>query len=172
MISPEDSPHQQFELAYDRYADAIFRHCYFRLSDRERGKDLMQETFMKAWKYVAAGKVIENVQAFLYKTANHLIIDEVRRNKRRPTSSLDEMQDEGFDVGTSDDAERMKKRIDENKILMVLDKLDPQYREVLLLRYIDEFQPAEIAEILSESPNAVSVRINRGLKQLRSLLPQ
>ena len=46
---------KEFEKAYDLYADAIFRHCYLRVSDRELAKDLMQEAFMKTWEYLASG---------------------------------------------------------------------------------------------------------------------
>lgn len=38
----------EFMKAHDAYADALFRHCYFRLYDRERAKDLVQDAFMKA----------------------------------------------------------------------------------------------------------------------------
>jgi RNA polymerase sigma-70 factor (ECF subfamily) len=60
---------KEFEKAYDLYADAIFRHCYLRVSDRELAKDLMQETFMKTWEYLASGKDIDDVRPFLYRTA-------------------------------------------------------------------------------------------------------
>jgi DNA-directed RNA polymerase specialized sigma24 family protein len=46
---------EQFLQAYEEYADAIFRHCAMRISDRERGKELMQETFLKAWESVRRG---------------------------------------------------------------------------------------------------------------------
>lgn len=165
-----DNAEEQFATAYDQYADAIFRHCYFRLFDRERGKELMQEVFLKTWEYVARGNVIENVQAFLYRTANNLIIDEVRRRKKRTTVSLEEMQEAGIDFGTDDDARAMVRRVDEGRILAVLQKIEKPYRDVLVMRYIDELPPAQIAEILGESPNAVSVRINRGMKKLQALL--
>ena len=61
-----------FADAYDAYADAIFRHCAFRCFNRERARELMQETFIKAWDFLVSGKDIDNVQAFLYKTANNL----------------------------------------------------------------------------------------------------
>lgn len=169
-ISPADNPEQSFATAYDEYADAIFRHCYFRVFDRERGKELMQEAFMKTWLYIADGNEIESVQAFLYRTANNLIVDEIRKRKRRQEVSFEDMQEEGFDIGSDEDAKAMKRKIDEQQILSVLNQVDPTYRDVLIMRYIDELQPAEIAEALGESANAVSVRINRGMKQLRSLL--
>jgi len=67
---------KQFIDAYDKYSEAIFRHCYYRVFDRERAKDFVQETFCKTWKYIVDGNDIENIRAFLYKTANNLIIDE------------------------------------------------------------------------------------------------
>src|SRR3989344_4975700 len=84
--------------AYDDFADAIFRHCYFRLSNRERAKELMQETFMRVWGYIERGNTIEftKIKPFLYKTASNLIIDEYRRNKNEV--SLDRLREDGFEV--------------------------------------------------------------------------
>ena len=63
-----------FLNAYDAYADAIYRHCFFRVFSKERAEELAQETFMKTWEYVARGNVIENYKAFLYRVTNNLII--------------------------------------------------------------------------------------------------
>jgi RNA polymerase sigma-70 factor (ECF subfamily) len=160
-----------FVVAYEQHADAIFRHCFFRIHHRERAQELMQDTFAKTWKYLAKGKTVLNIRAFLYKTANNLVIDEVRQKKRRPTSSLDELQEQGFDVGNDDDAEAMKQHIDAQKIMEVLKEVKQPYQDVLIMRHIDGLSPAEIAEIKGESANVISVRINRAEKQLRSLLP-
>src|SRR5437868_4029919 len=97
MIFAHDHPEQGLTEAYDQYADAIFRHCYFRLGNRERSKELMQEAFCKAWEHLSKGKDIEHVQAFLYRIAGNLVIDEIRRIKRRPETSLEHLQEEGFD---------------------------------------------------------------------------
>lgn len=48
---------QKFLAAYDAYADAIYRHCYFRVFIRGRAEELMQETFMKTWEYLADAPV-------------------------------------------------------------------------------------------------------------------
>ena len=53
----------------------------------------------------------------------------------------------------------------------VFQKVREPYRTVLVLRYVDEMQPSEIAAMLNISANAVSVRITRGLEKLRMLLP-
>lgn len=158
---------QKFLEAYDQYADAIFRHCAYRLLDREKGKDLMQETFMRAWEYLCQGTKVDNMRAFLYRVANNLIVDTVRKKKE---ASLEQMAEEtGFEPGF-DDTGNLHNKLEKDRIIETLQHLEPTYREVLVLRYIDELKPAEIAELLGVSSNVVSVRIHRGLQQLRSRL--
>ncbi|HVW66112.1 MAG TPA: RNA polymerase sigma factor [Candidatus Peribacteraceae bacterium] len=162
------SVEQEFLTAYDQYADAIFRHCYFRVFDRERGKDLMQEVFMRAWEYLCKGEKVLNMRAFLYRIANNLIVDESRKRKE---TSLEKLQEEGFDPG-KDETPRMHSRIEHSRVIKKLGGLDDHYRDIIIMRYINDLSPSEIAEVTGESANTVSVRIYRGLKQLRSLLAE
>ncbi len=168
MSSPS-SIQQEFIAAYDAYADDIFRHCYFRVFDRERGKELMQEAFMKTWEYIASGKAVDILRAFLYKTANHLIIDEARRKKRRTVESLEDLQETGFDIA-DDNVQDMGVAIDAERVLTVLSRIEEPYRTAVVMRYIDELNPKEIAHALDEPVNVISVRITRGIKKLQSLI--
>lgn len=155
-----------FIQAYDEYADAIFRFCAFRIGDRERAKELMQETFTRTWTYVRQGKHIENWQAFLYKVARNLTVNELL--KRKP-ASLEEMQSMfGFDP--TDTGESPERNAEIQMMLRELNLLESDYQEVLILRYINGLQVSEIAVLLDQEPNAVSVRIHRALKELRSKL--
>lgn len=151
--------------AYDELSDAIFRHCWFRIGDRERAKDLMQDTFTKSWQYITEGASINNLKPFLYRVANNLIIDEYRKKKEM---SLDRLQEQGFDPGF-DDRTKNESRIDARFAISTINKLDEKYREVVLMRYIDELSPKEIAEVVGESENNVSVRLHRGIKQLKDI---
>lgn len=152
--------------AYEEFSDAIFRHCYFRIGDREKAKDLMQDTFTKSWKYISEGTVVQNLRPFLYRVANNLIIDEYRKKKE---VSLDNLMAEGFDPGFEERG-KMDQNIDARMAITVLNQIDEKYREVVLMRYIDDLSPKEIADITGESENNVSVRIHRGLKQAKELL--
>ena len=157
---------EQFVKAYDELSDAIFRHCYFRIGDRERAKDLMQDTFTKSWQYIVGGASVNNMKAFLYRVANNLIIDEYRKKKEL---SLDNLQEQGFDPGF-DDRSKNENRIDAQFVISTINQLDEKYREVVLMRYVDELSPKEIAGIIGESENNVSVRIHRGINQLKGIL--
>lgn len=156
---------EQFMKAYDELSDAIFRHCYFRIGDRERAKDLMQDTFTKSWQYITEGASVKNMKAFLYRVANNLIIDEYRKKKE---ISLDSLQEQGYDPGF-DDRTKNEARIDAQFTINTINKLDKKYREVVLMRYIDELSPQEIAEVIGEKENNVSVRLHRGIKQLKDI---
>ncbi len=158
-----------FATAYDTYADAIFRHCCYRCFDRERAKELMQDAFMKAWDYLVSGKDIDNVQAFLYRTANNLLIDEARRAKKRKVESFEDKQEQGFDI-EGEDGRNRGRLFDAKIVVQVLHELEEPYRTAIIMRYIDELSPKEIAELLNESANVVSVRLNRGMKMLKTIL--
>ncbi len=153
----------KFLAVYDTHADAIFRHCYFRVYDRERAKELMQEAFTKTWEYLANGKNIDNIRAFVYRTANNLIIDQSRKKKEASVEALDE-------AGALAPVPSMiPEAVDASLLLNQLADVEESYREVVYMRYVDDLSPKEIAEILNEPVNVISVRIHRGVKKLREL---
>ena len=156
---------EQFLRWYEEYSDAIFRHCAFRLSDREKAKDATQETFIRLWNYVAEGKEIVSVRSFLYKIANNLIIDEYRRKQ---TFSLDQLQEEsGFDIGF-DDRERIQVHDEFERVQKTIAIIPEQYREVFVMRHIDGLSVKEISSILNESENVISVRIHRAIEKIKN----
>lgn len=160
---------ERFEKAYRELSEQIFRYCYFKLSDRERAKEIAQDSFMRTWDYLVNGNEIKNMRAFVYKVANNLIVNEYERKKR--ASSLEAMYEEaGFEPSTaSEDEEALRNRIDGERLLQKLKELEPDYRDVIFLRYVDEFSVKEIAELTGDTENNISVRIHRGLKKLKKI---
>ncbi len=124
---------------------------------------------MKAWDYLVSGKDIDNVQAFLYRTANNILIDEARRAKKRKVVSYEDMEENGFDI-EGEDGRDQGRVFDAKAVAQVLHELEEPYRAAIIMRYIDELSPKEIAELLNETANVVSVRLNRGMKMLRTIL--
>lgn len=169
-MEPEKQIERAYLEVYDTCAEAVFRHCFLRLRDREKARDLMQESFLRTWTYLSSGHRVDNIRAFVYKVANNLIIDDSRRKKE---SSLDALQEkDGFDAPDGGGTQAEESRIMAKNAAAALDSLPPSYKEVLTLRYLEEFTPKEIAEILNTSQTVVSVRIWRGIKKLKTLIPQ
>jgi len=158
---------ENFSKAYDDFSDAIFRYCHYQTSDREKALDLTADTFTKTWEYLANGKEIDNLRAFLYRVANNLIIDYRRKKKE---SSLDVLQEQGFDIATEDENKIHESAFDNKLALEAVQKLDENYRDVLIMRYVDDLSIKEIAKILGEKENNVSVRIHRAMDKLKGIL--
>lgn len=161
---------QRFLKAFDEYSDALFRHAFLRISNREKAIDLVHDTYAKVWSYIREGYQIDTFRPFLYKVLNNLIIDEYRK---RTEASLDALlAAEGVDEGSFDElsessTEMLAATIDGRKAFELLEQLPDQYREVILYRFVDQLGPREISELIEETENVVSVRIHRGLKLLR-----
>ncbi len=166
MTSEQVDKNAEFLKAYDDFADAIFRHCYFRIFDREKAKDVVQDTFVRLWKYIAGGEDIKNTKALLYKMANNLMIDDSRK---KSTVSIELLAEKGFDPG-DDHMPKLINELDSRYVTGVLNQLEPKYRDVIAMRYISDLSIGEIAEVTNESENNVSVRIHRGLKQLKEII--
>lgn len=161
---PEKSE-KNFLKIYDDHADAIFRFCYFKLRDSEKAEEVTQEAFVRTWEYLSKGKEVENLRAFVYRVAKNIIVDYFRKHRE---VSLDQLQAQGFDV-SQEEHRRWDDVIDGKKVVEMIGKLDEKYREVLLLRYVDDLPVKEIAAIVGESENHISVRLHRGMKQLKAI---
>lgn len=164
---------ERFLKAFDEYADALFRHAVYRLSDRERAIEIVHDTFTKVWTYIRGGHEIDSFKAFLYKVMNNLIIDEYRKRKEFSLDAL--LSEEGVDEGSfaelhGGSIEELTFMLDAKKASELLTEIPIVYREVLTLRYVDGLGPKEIAELIEESENVVSVRIHRGLKILKDMI--
>lgn len=156
---------RSFLKLYDEFSGPIFRHCYFRVSSREAAEDLVQESFMRVWNHLAKGEDIDNPKAFLYRIAGNLIIDYYRKKK---DASLDALAHRGFDPA-GDDASATLNFAEGRHALNAVKKLEPPYREAILMRYVDGFSIGDIAKVTGETENVISVRIHRGIERLKKL---
>lgn len=162
----KDKREQQFLKAYDDYSDAIFRYCYYRVFDREKAKDCLQETYVRVFKYMQEDKEVDNIKAFLYKIANNIIIDESRKKK---SSSLDKIMEKGFSPKT-DPREKTQDYFAGKEIIEIVKSLDEKYRDVIIMKYIDDLSTKEIAMSLNETENNVYVKISRGLEMVKEII--
>jgi RNA polymerase sigma-70 factor, ECF subfamily len=163
----------RFLKAFDEYNDALFRHAFLRISNREKAVDLVHDTYTKVWSYLRNGHEVDNFRPFLYKVLNNLIIDEYRRRKESSLDALLEIDgvDEGsFEELSESTAEALAATIDGKKAFELLAEMPDQFKEVIILRFVDQLGPREISKLIEETENVVSVRIHRGLKMLRQLL--
>ena len=157
-----------FMEVYDFYVSAIYRFIYYKArQDKSVSEDLTQKVFIKVWEYVRANKKpIENIQAFLYMVARNLVIDYWRGiGKEQVISSIEDSDgaiDEEFNHIDAVDA-----KLTTEKVIDKLNDIPERYKEVIVMRFIDELEIDEIAKILNKDKNGVYVLIHRALKSLR-----
>lgn len=163
----------QFIALYNEESDSIFRFCLLRTSDRDVALDLMQDTFLRFWDAFSQGKQrIQNKKAFLFAIARNGIIDWYRKKKSLSLDALAEDAEVNVEVfmdRSTGDREDIEMGHEARFLLEKIREIDTRYQQAVYLRYVEDLGPKEIAEVLGESVNIVSVHIYRGLKQLKKI---
>lgn len=160
-----------FAEIYSKESDAIFRFCLLRTSDRDVALDFTQDTFMRFWNSLVLEKDIKNHRTFLFTIARNIIIDWYRKKK---AFSLETMLENAANDGRSSfqlvSTSDVEIEVEADFLIRKIRELPEPYSNAVYLRCVEELKPREISEILGESANVISVRISRGLEQLRHLL--
>jgi RNA polymerase sigma-70 factor (ECF subfamily) len=155
-----------FIKAYEELSDALFRHAFFRVSDREIAVDIVQEGFVKTWRHVSLGNPVDNWRSFLYRVINNLIIDYYRKSK---SDSLDLLAEEGFEPSVNDH-ENIVTGSEISIVRRALELLPERDRDVVVMRHIDGMTVKDIAGFIGESENVVSVRLHRAIKKVQKIM--
>lgn len=161
---------QKFTKTFEKYSDSIFRHLYFRLSDRDRAKEITQDTFLRFWKILESGEEVLNEKAYLYRIAHNLYVNELR--DRKPHLSLDHLSEtQDFDPGDDGESgESLLDKMDAKKVVDLFDEMDEFDKAVLTMRFVNDLSIQEISEYLEKNENLVSVRLHRAIKKIRKII--
>jgi RNA polymerase sigma-70 factor, ECF subfamily len=179
MLSDEDlafnaiqGDKQAFEELVKRYEKPIFALAYRMVGNPEDAKDVAQEAFLKAYRALATFRENSRFSPWLYAIANNLCIDFLRR-KGRNNLSLDEPLPEGGERQIPGGIEPSKAYEQlETKVIVQkgLDKLPEKYKNVLVLRHMQDLTYEEIAQTLGISVSLVKTHLFRAREALRQQL--
>jgi len=164
-IKQDNERNIALNLAHHDYAKGMNLYSFFKVHNHGVSEELVQDTFMKTWKYLVKGGKIEFMRAFLYHVLNELIIDEYRKHK---TISLDVLIERGYEPGI-DHTEKVFNILDGKSALLLIQHLPVKYRRVMKMRYAQDLSLQEISLITGQSRNAVAVQVHRGLAKLKLL---
>lgn len=166
---PKPTKKQQRTMndAYDDFHTGMFTRAQYKTSNRRTSEDLVQNTFLKTWRYLLLGGKIDTMKAFLYHILNNLIVDEYR--KRKYTSvSLDALLEKGFEPSANNTDEIINK-LDGKAALLLIAQLPEKYQKMLRMRYVQSLSISEISQLTGLSKNAVAVQLHRAVKKLSVL---
>jgi len=165
-----------FRQLTERHQNAIYHIIFKIVRNTDTAKDLVQDTFMKAFASLASYRSEYRFSTWLYKIAANCAIDNLRK-KRIYALSLDQELDTGegkveFEVADNSynpekDLIRKQQRLN---ISEAIASLPPKYREVIIYRHKDDKSYEEIADLLNIPVGTVKARIFRARELLKKML--
>ena len=163
-----------YEILVQRYKNPLTNYVFRFLGDYEACADIVQETMIKVYRNKDSYKSIAKFSTWIYTIAGNLARTEYQRRKRRNIFSISSYgeDDETFDI--PDESARpdviTDSGIKDEIIQKALLKVSDSYREMVILRDIQDMSYEEIAEVTGITVGTVKSRINRGRNQLQKLL--
>lgn len=156
-----------FEAEAMQHIDDIYRTAKRLTRSETEADDLVQETFMQAWKSFEQYELGTNCRAWLYKILFNKF-DHYRRKKYTQAKYFQEADEFLFEVSAA--APSVPEHLTDRQVIAALDKLPEHYRSVVLLADVHEFDYKEVAEILEIPIGTVMSRLNRARTQLKRSL--
>lgn len=162
---------QAFDVLVHRYKDQLLNYVFRFVGNRVDAEDIVQETFLRVYKNKHYYKEIAKFSTWVYTIAGNLAKTELRRRKRRKLFSVSNFVNEERDFDIPDPNRSPDQRVDgalkDEIIQKAIDKLPAKFKEVIILRDIQEFAYEEISEILNIPLGTVKSRVNRGRLKLQ-----
>lgn len=152
-----------FEYLFNRYRDAIHRLFVQRLGGVNDVDDLLQETFVKVYINLGRYRTEYTFGQWVYTIARNTFIDFVR--KRQDDLSIDERFTAPASSGPNPE-ESVINRQQRTQIEEYLERLPPRYRQLVRMRFFDEYSYEEIAVKLSLPLGTVKTQIHRAREQM------
>ena len=163
-----------FEELVRRTARLVFSRVFLEVGDVHRSEDLVQETFLIAWKSIRQVSEPAGFRSWLFTIAHSVVIDAARREsrKKRSGSMVRDKADVIGSIAAADatPAVAAEKSEERENVLSVLRSLPEEYRMPLLLRYIGGADYQTIGQQLGLTNGSLRGMLSRGLSMLRSRL--
>ncbi|MFZ5516861.1 MAG: sigma-70 family RNA polymerase sigma factor [Candidatus Zhuqueibacterota bacterium] len=163
-----------FDLIVKRYKNQLLNFIYRFLGNAEEAEDLVQETFLRVYRNRRAYQKVAKFSTWIYTIAGNLAKTELRKRKRRKFFSISDLGYNEKDYDISDEAYNPEKDVDsrmkEEIIHREINDLSPKFREVILLRDVQQLSYEEISQIVDIPLGTVKSRVNRGRLKLQEKL--
>jgi RNA polymerase sigma-70 factor, ECF subfamily len=157
-----------FGVLYERYMDRVYRYIAYKTSNQAIAEDLTSEVFLNAWKSI--DRYEDRGYAFstwLLRLAHNEVTDYYR--KKRNTTPLPET--DIVESSAPAPGEFVELQEEQQALLRAINQLPEEWRQVLLLRFVEGVSFEEVAAIVGKSSGACRVIQHRALARLREILP-
>jgi RNA polymerase sigma-70 factor (ECF subfamily) len=171
----QNGDYQAYNELVERYKDKLVNFIFRYTGNRDDAEDFAQDTFLKLYKSKHLYKEIAKFSTWFYTIALNTVKTNLKKKSRMSTLSISDYDDESnkdydlpSDSGEPD--ELINSKMEVEFIQKAINNLDKSFREVILLRDVQDLEYDEIAKITGLPLGTVKSRINRGREKLKSVL--
>lgn len=155
---------------FEHYNARVHLYLARLVGDDEVGRELTQETFLKAWESLPRLRDPSRFTSWLYRIATNIAYDHLRRPHRLllfPSKQHEERTQVQTDM--RGDMTRLERRVEERELLtLALQQVSLTYRACVILQIVEELPQRQIAALLGIKEGSVSKYVSRGLQELRN----
>lgn len=179
MLVPQED-RERFEALVNEHLDSLYGSALRLTRNRANAEDLIQDTFLKAWRSFRTFQAGTNARAWLYKILMNAYIDSYRKTSRQPELVDHEDVGDFYLYAKAQESEEYRREGDPEEILLskimdadvktALEQVPEPFRAAVILADLEEFSYREIAEILDIPIGTVMSRLYRGRRHLQRLL--
>lgn len=168
-----------FETLVRAHAARLLRVARRFLPVEEEARDAVQDAFFSAYKSIGKFQAGSSLSTWLHRIVVNASLMKLRSKRRKPEESIDHLlphfKEDGHQRQASQpwpvSAEEMVQRVETSELVRrLINQLPESYREVLVMRDLEEMSTEETATALGVTPNAIKVRLHRARQALRTLL--
>lgn len=164
VIRSAKGDNKAFGAIYELWAEHIYRFVYLKTRDEDVADDITAEVFLKVWKAIKTFKPKTDAKfsTWLFAIARNAVIDYYRTTKQTvPYDSLPEIVDLDGETDLYPEQKQLQEKLDE---------LRPEYKQVLVLRYVEDQPIARVAQIMKKKEGNIRALTHRALSELKSRL--
>lgn len=172
VVKARDGNRLAFDQLIDRYQGDIYRMIFYRLRKQMDAEDLTQDVFIRAYRSIARLREPERFRSWLYTIAVNRVNDYLRKKRVR---SIFKSSDEGPEIlpeagQLREKPEALEQVLKEDfwrQVTRMAEKLSKMEKEVFMLRFMDDLNIAEIAQVLKKSESTVKTHLYRALAKFK-----
>ena len=166
VLKAQKGDSDAFGKIYDELVKPVYRYIFYRV-EKEVAEDLTEDVFFKVWENLNKYKKGKHpFTSWVFRIAHNLVVDYYRKNKQ-----YDEIDENIVDDRDSADPEKTTNiKLTNITLRKVIKKLPDNYREVIILKYVNELDNTEISSALNKSESSIRTIQFRALEKLRGMI--
>ena len=171
MVVRGDS--ERFALLITRYEAKLLRYVIYLIHDEVAAADVVQETFIKAYRNLQGFDTKLQFSSWIYRIAHNEAINSIKYSRRFVRTDVDDMEDMQHDVEPHMSiADKIDSDILHGDVVACMQKIPQRYRDVLILQYYENMKYSQIADVLRIPVSTVGVWASRGKGMLKKICQQ